>query len=126
MSINRGDFDLRQIFEQVVQSITRVSGAKAATLISLPDEPVGNQEVFPKTVLSISDGLGPDYDQNIRPRKDGLTLAVMRERKPIAVSHPDAPIGINPGAGARHQGSDRSADDRRDLRKNHWSPVCSP
>lgn len=96
MSINRGDFDLRQIFEKVVQSITHVSGAKAATLISWPDEDVANQEALPKSVVSVSDGLGPDYDHEIRPRTDGLTLAVMREQKPIAVSHPDDGIGINP------------------------------
>src|SRR6185295_3448148 len=87
MSINREDFDLPKIFEQVVQSITRVSGAKAATMILLSDEPGSGREVAQKAVLlSVSDGLSPDYDKKVEPRPDGLTFHVIQKREPIPVN----------------------------------------
>lgn len=96
MSINREDFDLRQIFEQVVRSVTRVSGAKAATMILLSDARGSGREVAQKAVLlSVSEGLSPDYDEKVKPRLDGLTFHVIRERKPIPVNSEDHHIGIN-------------------------------
>lgn len=97
ISISREDFDLRQIFEQVVQSITRVSGAKAATMILLSDEHGSGREVAQKTVLlSVSDGLSPDYDEKVEPRLEGLTFHVIQARRPIPVNSEDHTIGINP------------------------------
>jgi len=98
MSINREDFDLRQIFEQVVQSITRVSGARAATMILLSDEVgSGRREVAQKAVLlSVSDGLNEDYDEKVEPRPDGLTFNVIQKREPIPVNNELHDIGINP------------------------------
>ncbi len=97
LNINREDFDLRQIFEQVVQSITRVSGAKAATMILLSDGLGSGREVAQKRVLlSVSDGLSPDYDEKVEPRPDGLTFHVIQKREPIPVNNEFHDIGINP------------------------------
>jgi GAF domain-containing protein len=96
MSINREDFDLPQIFKQVVKSVTRVSGAKAATMILLSDEAGSWRDAVKKAPLSVSDGLDPDYDSKVVPRPEGLTFHVITERRPIPVNSEDDPIGINP------------------------------
>lgn len=103
MHINRGDLSPKEIFQQTVQSIIRVSDAKAAkmTLLRNTDDP--QLRVSEEPVLRVSYGLGMDYDEKVSPRPDGLTVQVLQARRPLAVSHPGQPPGINPLA--RERGS---------------------
>src|SRR5205807_9705255 len=94
--INSGTLDVPQIFIQTVQSIKRISGAKGAHMLlfqDIDDETIGPAD---KVVLSKSVGLGDDYDEKVRPRPDGLTFRVLRDRKYYVVQNPDEPPGVNP------------------------------
>jgi GAF domain-containing protein len=96
MSINRGDLGPRSIFRQAVQSIIRISDAKAANMFLLRDTDDPDLAVAQKPELSVSEGLGPDFDGKIKPRKGGLTHLVLREQRPLAVSEPNQSPGIHP------------------------------
>ncbi len=96
MQINQGDLTPETIFEQTVRSITRVSGAEGANMLLLRDTDDPDLSVAQKPVLSVSDGLGDDYDANIHPRADGLTYHVLKTRKPRVVCVPEESPGINP------------------------------
>jgi GAF domain-containing protein len=96
MNLNRRDLSSKKIFQLVVQSITTVTGARGANMILLRDTDKPELSVAQPAVVSVSDGLGPYYDANIRPRDAGLTLAVLRTHKPQAVTRPDQPPLINP------------------------------
>jgi GAF domain-containing protein len=96
MCINRGDLTDKEIFQQTVRSITRVSDAKGANMLLLRDTDDPYLSVSQKPRLSVSEGLGTDFDEKITPREKGLTFRVLKERKPLAVSQPDKPPGINP------------------------------
>lgn len=96
MRINREDLGPRRIFRQVVQSIIRISDAKAANMLLLRDTDDPALAVAQKPVLSVSEGMGPDFDDKIKPRKGGLTYLVLQEQRPLAVSEPGQSPGINP------------------------------
>ena len=93
--INQGDLTPDDIFLQAVRSITSVSGAEGANMLLLRDTDDPALSVAQKPLLSISDGLGDDYDDNVHPRPDGLTYQVLTTRMPCAVGRPDDPPGIN-------------------------------
>lgn len=96
LSINSGTLQIPEIFNQTVQSITRITGAEAAHMLLLQD--IDDKTITPaeKVVLSKSVGLGDDFDKLIEPRPDGLTCRVLRDRKYHAVRSPGEPPGINP------------------------------
>lgn len=95
LSINSGALDIPEIFLHTVQSITRISAAKAAHMLLLKD--VDDDTISPseKKLLSISVGLGSDYDEKVEPRRDGLAARVLKSRKYQAVERPEDPPGIN-------------------------------
>jgi GAF domain-containing protein len=96
MRINQGDLGVKEIFQQTVQSICRVSDAKAANMLLLRDTDDPELSVSQKPELSISEGMGPAFDEQITPRKTGLTRKVLDTRKPQAVSRLAASPGIHP------------------------------
>jgi GAF domain-containing protein len=96
MRINRSDLGPRRIFRQAVQSIIRISDAKAANMFLLRDTDDPDLAVAQKPELSVSEGLGPDFDSQIVPRKGGLTHLVLQKQRPLAVSDPDQAPGIHP------------------------------
>lgn len=96
--INRGDLAIKKIFQQAVASIIRVSGAIGANMLILRDTHAPDLSVAQKPRLSVSSGLGNDYDHLIKPRQDGLTFRVLTQKRPIAVPAPGTEPGINPQA----------------------------
>jgi GAF domain-containing protein len=98
MRLNRGDLTIKQIFEFVVQSITTVTGAKGANMLLLRDVDKSRSGVDQAVVLSVSHGLGPYYDARISPRPAGLTLAVLQDGMPRAISGPGEFPDLNPHA----------------------------
>ena len=95
IQINRGNLSAEAIFRQTVSSITRVSGAEGANMLLLCDAEDPEVTVAQKPDLSVSDGLGNDYDENIHPRPNGLTYHVLKTKEPCAVSQPEQLPGIN-------------------------------
>lgn len=93
--INQGDLNPREIFEMVVRSITHVSGAMGANMFLMRDTDDPESSVSQKPILSASYGLGDDFEKKIKPRPNGLTYLVLKERKPYGVSNPTKPPGIN-------------------------------
>lgn len=98
MEINRGGLKTEEIFQKTVQSIIRVSDASAANMLLLHDTDDPALSVSQPPTLSISKGLGEDYDDKVKPRPGGLTFHTLKHRTPQAVSHPDDSPGINPVA----------------------------
>lgn len=96
IGINRGNLSPMEIFQQVVKSITRVIGAMKANMLLLRDTDNPQLSISQRPVLFASHGLGSDFDEHIQARPDGLTVRTLLARKPLAVTHPDEPPGINP------------------------------
>lgn len=94
--INSGNQEIKQIFQQTVQSITGVSKAKGAHMLLLRDVDDSNTSLSEQTLQSESVGLGDDYDEKQRPRPEGLTHIVLNSGEYRAVSSPDDAPGINP------------------------------
>ncbi|HSE23521.1 MAG TPA: GAF domain-containing sensor histidine kinase, partial [Pyrinomonadaceae bacterium] len=92
---------VKRIFIDTVQSITRITEAKAAHMLLLRDIDDESIAIADKKELSESVGLGDDYDEKIKPRPDGLAFQVLRDRRYHTVSTPDDPPGINPLAAER-------------------------
>ena len=101
IGINRGELDPKEIFQQAVTSITHVSAATAANILLLRDTDDPALSVSQKPLLSASYGLGVDYDEEIKPRADGLTFHVLKQRRAMWVRKPEDPIGINEEASQR-------------------------
>lgn len=95
IGINRGELGPKEIFQQAVKSITRVSGAKAANILLLRDADDPVLSVSQRPLLSASYGLGSDYDEVIKPRPEGLTFHVLKNREALWVRKPQDQIGIN-------------------------------
>jgi len=98
--INQGNLDFQEIFLRVVQSITRVTKANAANMLLLSKTDLPKLSVSQKPDLSVSAGLKKEYDDEIRPRPDGLTYQVLTQGQARAVRSLDDPPGINPVARA--------------------------
>lgn len=96
LTINNNTLSVREIFNETVQSIKRITLAKGAHMVLLRDSDDENVEPADKKGTSESVGLGDDYDARITARADGLTFRVLRDRKYHAVSKPEEPPGINP------------------------------
>ncbi|HKQ05958.1 MAG TPA: GAF domain-containing sensor histidine kinase [Blastocatellia bacterium] len=99
--INQGNLNFEEIFLEVVQSITRVTSARAANMLLLNHTDYPELSVSQKPELSVSAGLTKEYDNQIRPRPEGLTYHVLRHGRPLAVEGPDAWIGVPPLARER-------------------------
>jgi GAF domain-containing protein len=93
LTINNNTLTIPEIFIETVQSIQRITGAKGAHMLLLRDV---NADLADNVELSKSVGLEEDYDSRIKPRSDGLTFQVLRDRRYHAVSNPDESPGINP------------------------------
>ncbi|MCP4601097.1 MAG: GAF domain-containing protein [Proteobacteria bacterium] len=87
ITINDGALNPKQIFKKVVGSITRVSDAKAANMLLLRDTDDPELSVSQKPVLSVSGGMGRDYDEKVHPRPNGLTFRVLQDKRPCWVSY---------------------------------------
>lgn len=96
LRINRGDLRPQEVFKETVQSITRVTSAKGANMLLLRNTDQPEVSIREEPILSVSDGLGLDYDATMHPRKHGLAYKVLRTQEPAAVSRPDQSPGINP------------------------------
>lgn len=108
--INRGDLTIKEIFQQAVARIIRVSGAIGANMLLLRDTHDPALSVAQRPRMSVSSGLGDGYDQLIKPRPNGLTFQVLTQKVPCATPAPGTEPGINPKA----------------LKKGTKSYVCLP
>lgn len=95
ISINRGALDPEEIFQRVRQSIARLTYAWATNMLLLRDTDAPSLSITQKPSLSVAEGLGEDYADNVKPRGDGLTFRVLDSRKPLRVNEPKADPGIN-------------------------------
>ena len=57
-----------------------MSGAEGANMLLLRDTDNPARSVAQKPLLSVSDGLGEDFDDKWWPRPDGLTYQVLKTR----------------------------------------------
>jgi GAF domain-containing protein len=96
LRINRGDLKPKEIFEEVVQSILRISEAQAANMLLLRDTDVPSLSVRQLPLVSASAGFDEAFDRDIGPRSDGVTFKALTSRKPIAVNQPAQKPGIHP------------------------------
>jgi GAF domain-containing protein len=95
LKINHGDLKPKEIFNEVVRSITQVSGAKGANMFLLRDTDDPGLSVSQEPILSASYGLAVGYEYIVKPRPKGLTFRVLETRKPQWVSNPNEKPGIN-------------------------------
>lgn len=91
--INQGDLDSQGIFQETVRSMARVSGAMGFNMLLWPE---GSEPLSTKPTLSVSRGLGEDYDQRISPRPDGLSKRAITTRRPQAITGLEEQPSIHP------------------------------
>jgi GAF domain-containing protein len=96
MRINRTDLSAEKIFRMVVQSIIKVCGAKAANMLLLRDTDDPALCLSQSPELGVSEGVPADFNQQTRPRPDGLTACALKTRHPCFVRNPDDAPGLNP------------------------------
>ncbi|UCH96917.1 MAG: GAF domain-containing protein, partial [Candidatus Aminicenantes bacterium] len=96
IQINHGDLPPLEIFNQMVRSITQVSGAVGANMFLLRDTDDPKSSISQTPILSASYGLGKDYVDKVKPRQNGLTYLVLSKRKPYSITKSDESPGINP------------------------------
>ena len=85
---------VEQIFQETVNRIIHVTGARAANMLLLSSTDNPELSITKEPILAIS-SLGSDFDSKIRPRHNGLTFHVLSAKKPLSVSNPDEHPGIN-------------------------------